>query len=117
MESAEPELTSPRESSDTLRALAGDLQEFARARDWEQFHNPKNLSMAVMIEAAELAEHFQWATAEQSLQLDPAVRREVAMEIADVLIYLTRLADVLNIDPVQAARDKMRLNASRFPPP
>ena len=101
---------------DPLHALALELRLFARARDWEQFHTPKNLAMALMVEAAELAEHFQWATAEQSVALDQTTRSEVALEIADVLIFLTRLADVLGIDPIEAAREKMRLNASRFPP-
>jgi NTP pyrophosphatase (non-canonical NTP hydrolase) len=106
----------PDTGTDSLHALADELRAFARARDWEQFHTPKNLSMALMVEAAELAEHFQWATAEQSAQLDQATRHEVALEIADVLIYLTRLADVLDIDPIRAAREKIQLNATRFPP-
>jgi NTP pyrophosphatase (non-canonical NTP hydrolase) len=103
-------------TTDSLAVLTDNLRAFARARDWERFHTPKNLSMALMVEAAELAEHFQWVTAEQSTQLDQAKRHAVALEIADVLIYLTRLADMLGIDPIQAALEKMRLNATRFPP-
>ncbi len=100
---------------DGLKNLAATLRAFAQARDWEAFHTPKNLAMALMIESAELAEHFQWATAEQSARLDAVTLKEVAHEIADVLIYLTRLSDVLGIDPLEAAREKMQLNATRFP--
>jgi len=102
--------------SDSLEALTHDLRVFARARAWEKFHTPKNLAMALMVEAAELAEHFQWATAEESAQLDQVARHEVALEIADVLLYLTRLADVLGIDLIQVAKGKLQLNAMRFPP-
>lgn len=97
---------------DILRA---DIRAFAKARDWEQFHTPKNLAMAMIVEAAELVEHFQWLTPEQSQNLDPKTRGKVAEEVADVLIYLTRLADVLGIDPVQAAFDKIKVNAEKYP--
>ena len=91
------------------------LREFAGAREWQQFHTPKNLAMALCVESAELLEHFQWLTAEQSTRLDARRRRMVADEIADVLIYLTRLADVLRIDPLEAAARKMRQNAKKYP--
>jgi len=99
----------------TLDALRAEVRAFAQARDWEQFHTPKNLSMAMIVEAAELVEHFQWLTPEQSQALDADSRREVAEEIGDVLIYLTRLADVLGIDPLQAAFDKIQVNAAKYP--
>ncbi len=100
---------------DRLDDLRERLRRFASERDWEQFHTPKNLAMSVAIEAAEIMEHFQWLTAAQSLELDEATRDEVAHEIADVLLYLVRLADVLEIDMVAAAREKIGLNARKYP--
>jgi len=102
----------PIESLETLRAR---IREFAAARAWERFHTPKNLAMALVVEAAELQEPFQWLTAEQSTVLDPAQHEAVRQEIADVLIYLTRLADVLNIDLLDAAADKLVINARKYP--
>jgi NTP pyrophosphatase (non-canonical NTP hydrolase) len=101
--------------ADSLHQLRNDLRRFAAAREWEQFHTPKNLAMALAVEAAELLEPFQWLTAEQSTALDTRRRRAVADEIADVLLYLTRLADVLGIDAVAAARRKIRTNARKYP--
>ena len=100
-------------SNDSLAGLTEALRQFAAERDWDQFHTPKNLAMAMMVEAAEVAEHFQWS--EPSEEVPPEKRNEVAMEIADVLLYLVRLADRLHIDPIVAARDKMRINAERYP--
>ena len=100
-----------------LTGLRDALRAFCAARDWHRFHTPKNLVMALSVEAAELVEHFQWATAEESQNLSPAQRAEVADEIADVLIYLTELADVLGIDPIEAARAKIVKNAVKYPPP
>lgn len=91
------------------------LREFARRRDWEQFHSPKNLAMAMSVEAAELLEHFQWLTEQQSRELPGPAREEVAMEMADVFIYLLRLADQLDVDLMRAARDKMAINEQRYP--
>lgn len=102
---------------DSLAALSADLRAFAAARRWQPFHSPKNLAMALSVEAAELLEHFQWLTEAQSRELPAAQRAEVAQEVADVLLYLLQLADQLGIDPVQAARAKMALNAQRFPVP
>ena len=99
----------------TLSQLRDDLRSFAAERDWEQFHTPKNLAAALIVEAAELLEHFQWLTPQQSTQLDSANKHKVAQEIADVLIYLTRLADVLGVDPLQAAQQKLALNAAKYP--
>jgi dCTP diphosphatase len=99
----------------TLASLRADLRRFAAARDWEQFHTPKNLAAALAVEAAELLEHFQWLTPEQSARLGARSKRAVADEIADVLLYLTRLADVLDIDLLAAAQRKMQINARKYP--
>ena len=98
-----------------VEQLREKLRDFARRRDWEQFHSPKNLASALIVEAAELLEHFQWLTEQQSRQLDEKVRQEVAMEMADVFIYLLRIADQLDVDLVQAAHDKMAINETRYP--
>ena len=108
------------ESSDphapgSLNGLRDRLRAFAAERDWEPFHTPKNLAMALSVEAAELLEHFQWLTPEASMQLDPEMRAGVREELADVLLYLVRLADRLDVDLIEAAHDKMRLNALRYP--
>ncbi|NLF54631.1 MAG: nucleotide pyrophosphohydrolase [Thauera phenolivorans] len=102
-------------SADRLEALRMALRGFAAEREWEPFHTPKNLAMALAGEAGEVIEHFQWLTAEQSAALDPARREEVALELADVLLYLVRLADVLEIDLGAAAVRKMAINAARYP--
>lgn len=98
-----------------LDELRRRLREFAAARDWEQFHTPKNLSMALIAEAGELVEHFQWLTAEQSAALPPARREAVAAELADVLLYLVMLADRLGVDLAAAASRKIEANESRYP--
>jgi dCTP diphosphatase len=99
----------------TLDELAARLAEFARERDWDQFHSPKNLAMALAGEAGEVIEHFQWLTEAQSRDLPAEVRDAVALELADVLLYLVRLADRLGIDLTAAALRKIELNASRYP--
>ncbi len=98
-----------------LDELKRRLQEFARARDWEQFHSPKNVSIALIVEAAELVEHFQWLTEEESFRLSPEQLRAVEEEIADVFIYLTRLADLLGVDLLVAADRKIALNEKKYP--
>lgn len=98
-----------------VEQLREKLRDFARRRDWEQFHSPKNLAMALSVEVAELVEHFQWLTEEQSRQLDDGVHDEVAMELADVFIYLLRLADQLGVDLVKVAHDKTAINEDRYP--
>ena len=98
-----------------MKELTKNLRKFARERDWEQFHSPKNLAMALSVETAELVEHFQWLTQAESNRLDPAKLAEIKEEIADVMIYLTRLADRLGIDPLEAAEEKMRLNEKKYP--
>ena len=99
----------------SIEELKHRLRAFARERDWEQFHSPKNLSMALIVETAELVEHFQWLTERQSMELPPPTRRAVEQEMADVLIYLTRLADLLDVDLLAAAEQKMELNARKYP--
>jgi NTP pyrophosphatase (non-canonical NTP hydrolase) len=99
----------------SLEQLRAALRQFASDRDWDQFHSPKNLAIALSVEAAELLEHFQW-----TLEADPAgLTREqhtkVREEIADVLLYLIRLADKLDIDLLAAATDKIRVNAVKYP--
>jgi dCTP diphosphatase len=100
---------------DRLDALRRQVAQFAAERDWEQFHNPKNLAMAVAAEAGELIEHFQWLTPEQADDLPSGAREEVALECADVLLYLLRLADRLDIDLAAAAEKKLVLNAQKYP--
>ncbi len=99
----------------SLEELAARLAEFARERDWDQFHAPKNLAMALAGEVGELLEHFQWLTEQQSADLPPDVKDAVALEMADVLLYLVRLADKLGIDLGDAAVRKIALNAAKYP--
>jgi NTP pyrophosphatase (non-canonical NTP hydrolase) len=99
-----------------LVSLRDALRTFAEARDWRQFHAPKNLAMALIVEAAELVEHFQWLTPEQSRALPPETLTAVRDEVADTLIYLVELADALDIDLITAARVKMAKNAIKYPP-
>ena len=98
-----------------MQELKKRLREFAIARDWEQFHSPKNLSMALSVEAAEVVEHFQWLTEEESRNLPGDKIEEVESELADTLIYLVRLADELNIDLLAAARNKIEVNERKYP--
>lgn len=98
-----------------LDTLQGAQRAFAIERDWEQFHTPKNLAAALSVEAAELLEHFQWLTEEQSRTLPEAKRVAVGEEIADVLLYLLRLADVLQINVADATLRKLQLNAEKYP--
>lgn len=99
----------------TLDDLTTALRQFANERDWEQFHSPKNLAMALGVEVAELAEHFQWLTQQESLTLPPDKKNEIRQELADVLIYLVRLADRLDVDLLAAAEQKMADNAQKYP--
>lgn len=100
---------------DRLDALRERLRAFVRERDWEQFHSPKNLAMAMIVEAAELVEHFQWATEQESYNLSPEKRVQVEHEIADTFVYLLRLSDVLGVDIIAAANTKIDLNAKKYP--
>ena len=103
------------ESDDSLRRLSAALAEFVEERDWDQFHNPKNLAMALAAEAGELLEHFQWLSEAEADSLEAAQRREVAMEMADILMFLMRLADRLQVDLLGAADEKLDLNRRRYP--
>ena len=100
---------------DSLARLDARLLAFARERDWEQFQSPKNLAMALAGEAGELLEHFQWLTEAQSASLDERKRRAVAHELADILNYLVRLAERLDIDLLAAADEKVAINERRYP--
>jgi dCTP diphosphatase len=101
--------------TDSLKALSARLATFAQERDWDQFHNPKNLAMAVAGEVGELVEHFQWLTFEEAEKLPASTRDEVALEAADVLLFLLRLCDKLGIDLAEAAERKLELNAKKYP--
>ena len=100
---------------DPLASLRQRLLQFAQARDWLQFHSPKNLSCALVVEAGELLEHFQWLTDDESRHLAPAKRDAVAAEMADVFIYLVQLSTAMGVDLVQAAQQKIDLNEQRYP--
>lgn len=105
----------PADADARLAALDDAVRRFAAERDWDQFHTPKNLASALIVEAAELLEHFQWLTPEQSAVLPAQTRDEVAREMADVFIYLLRLAQVQGIDLLAAAEVKLADNARRYP--
>jgi NTP pyrophosphatase (non-canonical NTP hydrolase) len=102
-------------SPDQLRILRDKLRQFAEERDWNQFHSPKNLAMALSIEAAELMEHFQWISEAESQSLPIEKREKIREEVADVLLYLIRLADKLEIDLSAAAVEKIEVNTSKYP--
>jgi dCTP diphosphatase len=101
---------------DSLSNLAQSLDDFAAARHWQPFHSPKNLASALIVEAGELLEHFQWQTEAQSRTLDATQREAVALEMADVLLYLVQLANATGIDLIDAAKRKMVLNGRKYPP-
>ena len=115
----------PRQDDQDPAAPAGDphaltrlrdrLRAFAAARDWEQFHAPKNLAIALSVEAAELLEHFQWVSEEGSRAMPADKLAAIDEEVADVFLYLIRLADVLQIDLVRAAERKIERNAQKYP--
>ena len=101
--------------ADSLDQLAQRLRAFAQARDWGQFHSPKNLASALIVEAGELLEHFQWLTEDQSRNLDAVKKQEVAMEMADVLLYLIQMGNELGVNLVDAAQQKIDLNDKKYP--
>jgi dCTP diphosphatase len=101
--------------SSNLTELKHRLRQFADERDWDQFHSPKNLSMALIAEAAELVEHFQWLTEEESSQLNGDKLEEVRQELADIQIYLVRIADKLNVDLLEAVEEKIKINEEKYP--
>lgn len=100
---------------DSLHDLQAAQRAFAGERDWGQFHSPRNLAAALSVEASELLEHFQWLDDEQSRRLSDDKKAQVGSEVADVLLYLLQLCDKLGIDPIEAARQKMQVNASKYP--
>src|SRR5215203_5910703 len=98
-----------------MKDLRDEIKAFIEERDWEQFHLPKNLAMALSVEVSEIVEHFQWLTEEQSRKLSSSKLAEIREEIGDVMIYLTELADKLGIDSVEAARAKLEINKRKYP--
>ena len=98
-----------------MEDLIYKLRTFAKERDWEQFHSPKNLTMALSVEVSEIVELFQWMTEEQSKKLSPEKVEKLKEEIGDVMIYLTKLANKFGIDPVDAARKKLEINEKKYP--
>jgi NTP pyrophosphatase (non-canonical NTP hydrolase) len=100
---------------ESMIELRDKLRRFVAERDWDQYHSPKNLAMALSVEAAELVEHFQWLTEAQSRALPPAKLAQVRDEMADVLVYLVRLADKLEVDLLTAAAQKIDQNALKYP--
>ena len=101
--------------ADSLNDLRAKVNAFVAERDWAQFHSPKNLAMAMIVEAAEVVEHFQWDTIVESYAIDDARRKEIGHELADTLVYLLRLAEVAGVDLVAAANEKIALNAQKYP--
>lgn len=106
-------MSSPRFES--IEQLRDALRAFSAERDWDQFHSPKNLSMALTVETGELLEHFQWISEQESRELSDSKLTEVRAEMADVFIYLVRLADKLGVDLLAAAAAKIEFNARRYP--
>jgi NTP pyrophosphatase (non-canonical NTP hydrolase) len=100
---------------ESLEDLKQALRKFAAERDWDQFHSPKNIAMALSVEVAELLEHFQWMTEEESKNLDEETLNAVAEEIADVQNYLVRLADKVGVDILDATAKKIVKNAEKYP--
>ncbi len=98
-----------------MKELIQKLRNFAKEREWEQFHSPKNLAMALSVEVAEIVEIFQWLTQEESKNLRPDVLQKVKEEIGDVTIFLTNLADKLGIDLLAAAMEKIEVNERKYP--
>jgi dCTP diphosphatase len=98
-----------------MNDLIKQIRDFVKKRDWKQFHSPKNLAMALSVESSEIVEIFQWLTQKQSSNLDENTKKHLEQEIGDVMIYLTNLADKFDIDPIQAAKKKITLNAKKYP--
>jgi NTP pyrophosphatase (non-canonical NTP hydrolase) len=98
-----------------LKELQGRIREFVRERDWEQFHSPKNLAMALIVEAGELVEQLQWLSEDESCNLPPEKLQAVEEELADIFVYLLRITDRLDIDLLGATHSKMNANADKYP--
>lgn len=100
---------------DSLDQLRARINAFVEDRDWAQFHSPKNLAMAMIVEAGEVVEHFQWLTETESRNLDDETKNQVGHELADTFVYLLRIAEVAGIDLLQATNEKIDLNAKKYP--
>ena len=98
-----------------MKSLIEDIRKFAKQRDWEKFHTPKNLAMALSVEVAEIVEIFQWLTQEEGIRLSGDKLQDLTNEIGDVMIYLTALSDKFGIDPIEAAKKKMIINDKKYP--
>lgn len=98
-----------------MEKLRNALRSFADARKWQRYHTPKNLAMALSVEAAELTEIFQWMEGEESRNVDETTRKHIGEEVGDVMIYLTMLADKFDLDPLDCAKEKMKLNSLKYP--
>jgi len=98
-----------------MKDLIQQVKIFRQERDWDRYHSPKNLAMALTVEVSELVEHFQWLTQEQSCNLGPDKLAQVREEIGDILIYLANICDRLGIDPIDAAQDKLQKNKAKYP--
>ncbi len=101
--------------ADSLNGLKARVNNFVTERDWAQFHSPKNLAMAMIVEAGEVVEHFQWMTDQQSRHLDEQTKEQVGQELSDTFVYLLRIAEVCGIDLIEAANKKIDLNAQKYP--
>ena len=101
--------------SNEIAELQASLRQFAEERDWRQFHSPKNLAAALVVEAGELLEHFQWLTEDQSRSLSEDAKKPIAEEIADVFIYLLQISAALDIEPLNATREKIKVNCLKYP--
>ena len=99
----------------TLSEIQAEIRAFRDARDWLQFHNPKNLAISISLEASELLEHFQWRSFEESEAHARDAREEIADEMADIAVYLAEMADLLGIDLLEAMRNKLAKNAAKYP--
>ena len=109
-------MTTPITSSDQLAKLRLEIDRFSEVRDWGQFHTPKNLSMALSVEASELMELFQWQVGNEDFsRLSESKKEAVSHEVADVFIYLMRFCSVTGIDPLIAAEEKLKLNDAKYP--
>ncbi|HEY0843333.1 nucleotide pyrophosphohydrolase [Methylotenera sp.] len=101
--------------ADSLDALRARVNAFVTERDWAQFHSPKNLAMAMIVEAGEVVEHFQWMTEDESRNLNAETKEQVGQELSDTLVYLLRIAEVCGVDLIEAANKKIDLNAQKYP--
>lgn len=101
--------------ADSIDLLINRVNQFVEERDWAQFHSPKNLAMAMIVEAGEVVEHFQWMTEQQSRNLDAQTKEQVGQELADTFVYLLRIAEVCGIDLIEASNKKIDLNAKKYP--